>query len=50
MGCDSLFEKLQIRNWEKADFNNDNRTDLIVTLCWYNFDIFIAIDKGDNTF
>ncbi|MFC4263963.1 hypothetical protein ACFOWM_13800 [Ferruginibacter yonginensis] len=50
MGCDSLFEKLQIRNWEKVDFNNDKRTDLIVTLWWYNFDIFIAIDKGNNTF
>ena len=50
LSCDSMLYKWNIRNWEKVDFNNDGRTDLIATVHWYDFDVFVAIDKGDNTF
>jgi len=50
LNCDSIAEKWNINNWEKIDFNGDNKTDLIVTTFWYNFDVFVAIDKGDNTY
>ncbi len=50
MGCDSIFKMLNVRNWEKVDFNNDKRNDLVVTLWWYSWEVFIAIDKGENTF
>jgi hypothetical protein len=48
--CDSIADKWNINNWEKADFNGDKKTDLIVTSFWYEFDVFVAIDKGDNTY
>lgn len=50
LNCDSIAEKWNINNWEKVDFNGDNKTDLIVTTFWYDFDVFVAIDKGDNTY
>jgi hypothetical protein len=50
LNCDSIAEKWNINNWEKVDFNGDNKTDLIVTTYWYNFDVFVAIDNGDNTY
>ncbi|TSJ40459.1 hypothetical protein FO440_11935 [Mucilaginibacter corticis] len=49
--CDSLAGTWHIKNWEKADFNNDHKTDLLAIINWYDTDCdFIAIDKGDNTF
>ena len=39
-----------VKNWVKADFNNDGRTDLLVTIYWESYTNYIAIDKGDNTF
>jgi len=49
--CDSLAGTWHIKNWEKVDFNNDNKTDLLAIINWYNTDCnFIAIDKGNNTF
>jgi hypothetical protein len=50
LACNNIAEEWNIKNWEKADFNGDNKTDLIVTTFWYDFDVFVAIDKGDNTF
>ena len=50
LNCDSIADKWNINNWEKIDFNSDNKTDLIVTTFWYDFDVFVAIDKGDNTY
>ena len=50
LNCDSIAHKWNINNWEKVDFNGDNKTDLIVTGFWYDFDVFVAIDKGDNTY
>jgi len=50
LSCNGIFDKWQIKNWEKADFNNDGRTDIIITVYWYNFDVFAVIDKGNNTF
>ena len=50
LDCDGIAEKWDIKNWEKVDFNGDNKTDLIVTTFWYDFDVFVAIDNGDNTY
>ncbi len=51
LGCDSILEKWNINNWEKSDFNNDGKTDLIATISWYDdFDVFVAVDKGDNKY
>lgn len=48
--CDSNAVNWGVKNWVKADFNNDGRTDLLVIVVWDNYMNFIAIDKGDNTF
>lgn len=50
LNCDSIAEKWNINNWQKVDFNGDNKTDLIVTTFWYDFDVFVAIDEGGNTY
>ena len=50
LACNNIAEQWNINNWEKVDFNGDYRTDLVVTTFWYDFDVFVAIDKGDNTF
>lgn len=50
LDCDGIAKKWNIKNWEKVDFNGDNKTDLIVITYWYDFDVFVAIDKGDNTY
>ena len=50
LSCDGMFEKWKMKNWEKVDLNKDGKTDLLVTLLWYSFEVFIVIDKGDNTF
>jgi len=49
--CDSLAVTWNIKNWEKVDFNNDNKTDLLAIVNWYHTDCsYVAIDKGNNTF
>ncbi|OCX50779.1 hypothetical protein BEL04_18775 [Mucilaginibacter sp. PPCGB 2223] len=50
LACDGIAEKWQINNWEKFDFNEDGLTDIIVTSHWYNYDVYVAMDNGDNTF
>ena len=56
--CDGIFEKWKAANWEKTDFNRDGNTDIIAILYWSprsqysisEYEIYIAIDKGNNTF
>lgn len=51
LDCNGIARKWKIKSWEKADFNKDGRTDILVTVHWYhNFDLYAIIDKGDNTF
>jgi len=50
LDCDGLAQSWQINNWEKADFNNDGRTDLLVQLYWYDYGVYVVIDKGDGNF
>lgn len=35
---------------EKADFNGDGRTDLLILLYWYDYGVYSVIDNGDGTF
>jgi hypothetical protein len=48
--CDNVAHKWHLKNWEKVDFNADNRTDLFFIAYWTEFLVFVAIDNGDNTF
>ena len=48
--CDGVADKWEVKNWEKADFNEDGRTDLLVILYWYNYGVYAVIDKGDGHF
>ncbi|WCT14001.1 DUF6438 domain-containing protein [Mucilaginibacter jinjuensis] len=51
LDCNGIAKKWNIKNWEKADFNKDGLTDIIVTVRWYhNFDVYAVIDKGNNAF
>jgi len=50
LACNGIAEKWQINNWEKFDFNSDCLTDIIVTCHWYNYDVYVAMDNGNNTF
>lgn len=50
LNCDSIAIKWDINNWEKADFNGDHKTDLIVNVFWSDFEVFVAIDMGNNTY
>ena len=49
--CNDVARQWSVKAWQKVDFNRDGRTDLFVTLKWYNvFHVFVVIDKGDNLF
>lgn len=50
LACNGIFDKWKIRNWEKADFNNDGKTDIIITAFWSQFQVFVVIDRGNNVF
>ncbi|MBS1918723.1 MAG: VCBS repeat-containing protein [Bacteroidetes bacterium] len=50
LACDGIATQWQIQNWEKADFNGDGRTDLLVLLYWYDYGVYSVIDNGDGTF
>ncbi|HVT86969.1 MAG TPA: DUF6438 domain-containing protein [Chitinophagaceae bacterium] len=50
LDCDGISSQWQIQNWEKADFNGDGRTDLLVLLYWYDYGVYSVIDNGDGTF
>ncbi len=48
--CDGIAELWQVNNWEKADFNGDGHTDLLVTLYWYDYGVYAVMDRGNNKF
>jgi hypothetical protein len=50
LDCDGMASQWHIQNWEKADFNGDGRTDLLVLLYWYDYGVYSVIDNGDGTF
>lgn len=50
MDCDGRFETWGIKNWEKADLNNDGRTDLLVIGHWYGTRPLVVLDLGDAHF
>lgn len=50
LNCDSLADKWQVKNWEKADFNEDGLTDLSVILYWYNYGLYVIMDTGNDDF
>ena len=50
MSCNGIADEWQVKNWEKADFNSDGLTDLIVILYWYDYGVYAVIDKGNNNF
>lgn len=50
LNCDGIAEQWQVKNWEKADFNGDGLSDLLVTLFWYDYGVYVWIDKGNNKF
>lgn len=50
LDCDGMASQWQIQNWEKADFNGDGRTDLLILLYWYDYGVYSVIDNGDGTF
>jgi hypothetical protein len=50
VNCNGLADEWQINTWEKADFNGDGRTDLLVILYWYNYGVHVVMDRGDGTY
>ncbi|MBS7563820.1 hypothetical protein KHS38_05340 [Mucilaginibacter sp. Bleaf8] len=51
LDCQGIAKQWNIRSWEKADFNHDDKTDLLVYVYWYNqFYLFTVMDNGNNTF
>jgi hypothetical protein len=47
MGCRELFKEWGIKNWEKADLNNDGRQDLLLYAQWYGTQPMAVLDLGD---
>jgi len=50
LNCDGIADKWQVKNWEKADFNQDGLTDLVVILYWYDYGVYVVMDNGHNNF
>jgi hypothetical protein len=48
--CAGVAESWGIKNWEKADLNNDGRTDLLVNMHYINYGVFAIIDKSNRKF
>jgi len=48
--CNGLAESWGVQSWQKADFNGDGRTDLLVNGYWYNYATYLAIDVGNDKF
>jgi len=47
---DTLSKTWETKSWQKADLNNDKRTDLVVTCHWYVYDNYVVMDNGNDTF
>jgi hypothetical protein len=50
LDCDGMSEKWQIKNWEKVDFNNDKLTDLLIMPYWFDYGVYVVMDRGNNKF
>src|SRR6185369_10681753 len=50
LSWDGIANKWQVNNWEKADFNGDGKTDLLVILYWYDYGVYAVIDKGNDQY
>src|SRR5688500_6267305 len=50
LDCNGMAEKWQIRNWEKIDFNNDNQTDLVMMPFWFDYGVYVIMDRGNNKY
>lgn len=50
LNCDGIADQWQINNWEKADFNGDGLTDLVIMPYWYDYGVYVVIDNGDGTY
>lgn len=49
--CDSLAKIWGIKNWDKVDFNHDDKTDLLAIVSWEGrYNNFIVLDNGNNSF
>jgi hypothetical protein len=48
--CEGIFKSWDIKNWEKADLNNDGLTDLVFIAFWGRYLACAAIDEGNNSF
>jgi hypothetical protein len=51
-GCYEEARKMDCKTWEKADFNNDGKTDLLVNVAGngFNRNLMAVIDNGNNSF
>jgi len=47
LACDGIFKEWDIQNWEKADLNNDGRTDLLLIGEFYGPQPMVVLDLGD---
>ena len=50
LNCDGIFKSWDIKSWEKADLNNDGRTDLLVLAEWYGPHPLIILDQGNQNY
>ena len=48
--CGGIVDEWNIKNWEKADLNNDGLTDLLIMPYWYEYKSYAIIDKGKGRF
>lgn len=50
VNCNGKADEWEVSNWQKADFNGDGRTDLLVMLYWYNYGVHVVLDQGNGTY
>ena len=50
MDCNGRFQTWCIKNWEKADLNNNRYTDLLVIGHWYGTGPLVVLDLGKDRF
>ena len=50
LACGGIFKDWSIRNWEKADLNNDGLTDLLIMPYRGGYQSYVIIDKGNSEF